>query len=45
MFLDDFKFYYNDLATGYKMIGNAVPVNLANAVANSIKETLDNLDD
>lgn len=44
-FPDDFKFYYNDLATGYKMIGNAVPVNLSNTVANSIKETLDNLDD
>lgn len=41
-FPDDFNFYYKDLATGYKMIGNAVPVNLAKAVANSIKIALDN---
>lgn len=40
-FPDDFKFYYNDLATAYKMIGNAVPVNLAYAVAIAIKNVLD----
>lgn len=40
-FPDDFKFYYNDLVTAYKMIGNAVPVNLAYNVAKSIKEALD----
>lgn len=36
-FPDDFKFYYNSLAEAYKMIGNAVPVKLAEAVANQIK--------
>lgn len=37
-FPDDFIFYYNDLATAYKMIGNAVPVNLVKAVASQIKK-------
>lgn len=37
---DDFIFYYNSVAAGYKMIGNAVPVNLANALAESIKQQL-----
>ncbi|AHN27203.1 DNA-cytosine methyltransferase [Gilliamella apicola] len=36
-FPDDFKFYYSSLADAYKMIGNAVPVKLAEAVANQIK--------
>ncbi|KFA58481.1 DNA-cytosine methyltransferase [Gilliamella apicola] len=36
-FPDDFKFYYNSLADAYKMIGNAVPVKLAEAVAKQIK--------
>jgi DNA (cytosine-5)-methyltransferase 1 len=36
-FPDDFKFYYNNLADGYKMIGNAVPVDLACAIAKIIK--------
>ena len=36
-FPDDFKFYYNSLADAYKMIGNAVPVKLAEAIANQIK--------
>ncbi|MBI0098545.1 MULTISPECIES: DNA cytosine methyltransferase [unclassified Snodgrassella] len=36
-FPDNFKFYYNSLAEAYKMIGNAVPVKLAEAVANQIK--------
>lgn len=35
-FPDDFKFYYTGLQDGYKMIGNAVPVNLAFAVAEQI---------
>lgn len=35
-FPDDFVFYYNDIADGYKMIGNAVPVELAYNVAISI---------
>jgi len=40
-FPDDFKFYYTDVADGYKMIGNAVPVALAKVVAKSIKKALD----
>lgn len=39
-FPDDFKFIYDKVDYGYKMIGNAVPVNLACHVAISIKETL-----
>ena len=39
-FPDDFEFLYNDVDMGYKMIGNAVPVNLAYAVANQIKKYL-----
>ncbi len=35
-FPDDFKFYYTDIADGYKMIGNAVPVNMAYILANKI---------
>lgn len=36
-FPDDFKFIYKDTNTAYKMIGNAVPVNLAYEIANAIK--------
>ena len=39
-FPDDFKFYYEDIANGYKMVGNAVPVMLAYHVAESIKKVL-----
>ncbi|MDR0931993.1 MAG: DNA cytosine methyltransferase [Victivallales bacterium] len=39
-FPDDFIFIYNDIADGYKMIGNAVPVNLAYAIANQIKKDM-----
>jgi DNA (cytosine-5)-methyltransferase 1 len=39
-FPDEFKFYYTDLNDGYKMIGNAVPVNLAYEMAKSISEAL-----
>jgi DNA (cytosine-5)-methyltransferase 1 len=39
-FPDDFIFIYNDIADGYKMIGNAVPVNLALAIAQKIKGDL-----
>lgn len=39
-FPDDFKFIYDDVNYGYKMIGNAVPVNLAYYVATQIRETL-----
>lgn len=36
-FPDDFRFIYNDTNTAYKMIGNAVPVNLAYEIAVAIK--------
>jgi len=39
-FPDDFEFYYNNLDQGYKMIGNAVPVNFAFHLAKSIKDQL-----
>lgn len=39
-FPDDFIFLYNEVDYGYKMIGNAVPVNLAYHMANQIKKTL-----
>ena len=41
-FPDDFIFYYKKIAAGYKMIGNAVPVNLAKFLANSIMQQLKN---
>ncbi len=41
-FPDSFKFYYNYIAAGYKMIGNAVPVNLAMHMAESIKNQIEN---
>jgi DNA (cytosine-5)-methyltransferase 1 len=40
-FPDDFIFEYTDIADGYKMVGNAVPVNLALAIAKQIKEELE----
>ena len=40
-FPDDFEFIYEDVDVGYKMIGNAVPVNLAYEIAKKIKETLE----
>ena len=40
-FPDDFKFIYNDTNTAYKMIGNAVPVNLAYEIAIAIKMYLE----
>lgn len=39
-FPDDFKFYYNDISNGYKMVGNAVPVRLAFYVALAVKKSL-----
>lgn len=39
-FPDDFKFIYHQINDAYKMIGNAVPVPLANALANSIHDCL-----
>ena len=41
-FPDDFKFIYTDTDNAYKMIGNAVPVNLAYEVACGIKSALEN---
>ena len=40
-FPDEHVFLYTDVNVGYKMVGNAVPVNLAYHVAMSIRETLD----
>lgn len=39
-FPDNFIFYYKKIAAGYKMIGNAVPVNLAEFLAKNIKAQL-----
>lgn len=35
-FPDNFKFIYNNVLDGYKMVGNAVPVNLAYEIAKQI---------
>lgn len=40
-FPDDFQFIYEDTNNAYKMIGNAVPVNLAYEIAVAIKRTLE----
>ncbi len=40
-FPDSFKFIYENTNDAYKMIGNAVPVNLAYEVANAIKKALE----
>jgi len=40
-FPDNFEFIYKDVADGYKMIGNAVPVKFAEAIAKQIKKDLD----
>ncbi len=42
-FPDDFIFKYRDVADGYKMIGNAVPVNFAYHIAKKIMQDLDYL--
>lgn len=42
-FPDDFIFY-GSLSSMYRQIGNAVPVKLANAIANSIKTMLDGVE-
>jgi len=39
-FPDDFIFFYENLSDAYKMIGNAVPVNLAFVIAKSIKKII-----
>ncbi|MFN8430898.1 MAG: DNA cytosine methyltransferase [Spirosomataceae bacterium] len=43
-FPDDFRFYYENISAGYKMIGNAVPVKLAEILASTIKKHLLNLE-
>ncbi len=40
-FPDDFEFVYSSVDTGYKMIGNAVPIELARIIAERIKYTLE----
>jgi len=40
-FPDDFIFKYRDVADGYKMIGNAVPVNFAKHIARKIMADLE----
>jgi len=40
-FPDEHIFYYKNLTAGYKMVGNAVPVNLAYVLAKKIYEDLD----
>lgn len=39
-FPDTFKFYYNSLENAYKMVGNAVPIELARRIAVEIKNVL-----
>lgn len=39
-FPDDFIFYYDKISAGYKMIGNAVPVEMAFVLAKTIKKDL-----
>lgn len=42
-FPDSFKFIYENIDDAYKMIGNAVPVNLAYEIAVAIKEQLQSI--
>lgn len=44
-FPDDFEFIYQNLNDVYKMIGNAVPVNLAKHIAMSITEALNTVNE
>jgi DNA (cytosine-5)-methyltransferase 1 len=39
-FPDDFQFIYNNILDGYKMVGNAVPVNLGFEIAKQLKKYL-----
>jgi hypothetical protein len=39
-FPEDFIFHYNNVAEGYKMVGNAVPCHLAYYLAKAIKTQL-----
>ena len=40
-FPDNYEFLYTDVADGYKMIGNAVPVNLAKALGKQLMKILE----
>jgi DNA (cytosine-5)-methyltransferase 1 len=40
-FPDNFIFYYNELENGYKMVGNAVPVQMAKIIATAIKKQIE----
>ncbi len=42
-FPDSFIFYYKNVSDGYKMVGNAVPVKLAESIANKIRTDLTKL--
>jgi len=42
-FPDDYIFKYIDIANGYKMIGNAVPVNFAKHIAQKIMNDIKDL--
>jgi len=42
-FPDDFIFKYDNLINGYKMVGNAVPVNMAYALATKIMQDINSL--
>jgi DNA (cytosine-5)-methyltransferase 1 len=43
-FPDNFIFHYTDLEDGYKMVGNAVPVQMAKIIATEIKKQIENHD-
>ena len=43
-FPDNFEFFYDSVADGYKMIGNAVPVRLAEIIAQKIKNDLSGIE-
>lgn len=43
-FPDNFIFYYNELENGYKMVGNAVPVQMAKIIASALKKQIENQD-
>lgn len=40
-FPDTFKFVYDKVDDGYKMVGNAVPVEMARIIANSIRSQIE----
>ena len=44
-FPDDFIFLYRNIASGYKIVGNAVPPKMAQIIANAIMNQLQTLED